>query len=86
MTENQISLVQESYKKVDAISEAASSIFYTRLFELQPEFRETLFKDTDIKEQGKKLMLMIKTAVNGLKNIDKLVPAVQQLGKRHAGY
>jgi hemoglobin-like flavoprotein len=37
-------------------------------------------------EQGKKLMAMIATAVKGLNNPDKLVPAVQQLGRNHVGY
>ena len=86
MTERQIELVQTSYQKVDAISEVAAGIFYTKLFELDPELKATLFKHTDIKEQGKKLMNMIKMAVTGLSNLDKLVPAVQQLGQRHSGY
>lgn len=86
MTERQIELVQTSYQKVDAISEVAAGIFYTKLFELDPELKATLFKQTDIKEQGKKLMNMIKMAVTGLSNLDKLVPAVQQLGQRHSGY
>jgi hemoglobin-like flavoprotein len=40
----------------------------------------------DMKEQGRKLMTMITTVVRGLKNLGELVPAVQSLGKRHAGY
>ena len=86
MTERQIELVQTTYKEVDKISEAAAGIFYGKLFELDPVLKETLFKQTDIKEQGKKLMNMIKLAVLGLSDLEKLVPAVQQLGVRHAGY
>lgn len=86
MTEKQIVLVQSTFKKVDAISDAAADIFYTKLFELQPVFKDTLFEDTDIKEQGKKLMNMLKMAVIGVSDLDKLVPAVEQLGARHAGY
>ena len=41
---------------------------------------------SDISEQGKKLMQMIGIAVNGLNNLDALVPAVEQLGVRHVGY
>jgi hemoglobin-like flavoprotein len=44
-----------------------------------------LFKG-DMKEQGRKLMAMITTAVNSLTRLDALVPAVQQLGNRHKGY
>jgi len=36
--------------------------------------------------QGKKLMTMIGTAVGGLRNLDAIVPAVQNLGKNHVGY
>lgn len=86
MTEEQIQLVQTSFKKVDAISETAAQIFYSRLFELQPAFKNSLFKNTDIKDQGKKLMNMLKMAVLGLSDLSKLKPAVEQLGVRHAGY
>ena len=44
-----------------------------------------MFSD-DIEEQGKKLMMMINTAVNGLDRLDEIVPAVQALGERHIGY
>jgi hemoglobin-like flavoprotein len=37
-------------------------------------------------EQGRKLMRMIGMAVNGLDRLDELMPAVRQLGIRHAGY
>jgi hemoglobin-like flavoprotein len=40
----------------------------------------------DMKEQGQKLMKMIATAVNGLDRLDSIVPAVQDLGRRHVGY
>ena len=86
MTERQIELVQSSFTKVDAISDTAAGIFYGKLFELKPEFEETLFRNTDVKEQGKKLMNMLKIAVLGLSDLSKLVPAVEQLGIRHAGY
>jgi hypothetical protein len=40
----------------------------------------------DIKEQRRKLMALIKVAVNGLKDLDRLVPAVEALGQRHAAH
>ena len=39
-----------------------------------------------MEEQGRKLMQMIATAVNGLDDLEVIVPAVEQLGKRHVGY
>src|SRR5205085_11738957 len=44
-----------------------------------------LFK-ADIAEQSRALMRMIATAVNGLDRLETIVPAVQALGVRHAGY
>jgi hemoglobin-like flavoprotein len=55
-----------------------------RLFEIDPSLR-ALFKG-DMVEQGKRLMAMVAVAVNGLNHIEDLVPAVQDLGRRHAGY
>ena len=37
-------------------------------------------------DQGYKLMQMIGTAVMGLDRIEELVPAIQDLGRRHTGY
>ena len=84
MNEKSVELVQSSFKKVVPISEQAAEIFYSKLFERNPSVKP-LFKG-DMKEQGKKLMTMIGTAVNGLSNLESIVPAVQNLGKGHAGY
>lgn len=84
MIEEQIKLVQDSWAKVVPISETAAELFYGRLFELDPSLKP-MFK-TDIKEQGKKLMTMIGVAVKGLTNLESIVGAVQDMGKRHAGY
>ncbi len=84
MTPEQVELIKTSWAKVTPISEAAAEIFYSKLFELDPELK-SLFKG-DMKDQGKKLMAMINTAVNGLNNLDAIVPAVQDLGKRHVAY
>ena len=44
-----------------------------------------LFKG-DMKTQGRKLMQMLTVAVAGLDDLNKLVPAVQELGRRHVAY
>ena len=84
MTPQQVTLVTTSWEKVKPISETAAELFYGKLFELDPSLKP-LFKG-DMKDQGRKLMAMINTAVNGLKNLDAIVPAVQELGRRHVGY
>lgn len=84
MTPEQINLVKTSWEKVVPISATAAELFYGKLFELDPSLK-SLFKG-DMQEQGKKLMRMVGTAVNGLDRLDAIVPAVQQLGVRHVGY
>lgn len=84
MNQKQIDLVQQSFAKVLPISEAAAGLFYLRLFQLDPSL-EGMFKG-DMKQQGRMLMSMINTAVKGLSNLGQIVPPVQALGRRHAGY
>ena len=84
MTPRQVELVQQSWAKVVPIKDQAAQIFYAKLFDANPGLK-LLFKG-DMAEQGKKLMTMITVAVNGLSRLDRIVPAVQDLGRRHAGY
>jgi len=81
---DEIKLIQESFKKVAPIAETAAELFYGRLFELDPSLK-SLFKG-DMKEQGAKLMATLTVVVNGIGDLNSLVPAVQDLGRRHAGY
>ena len=76
--------VQSSFAAVAPIADQAAELFYGRLFETAPELRP-LFKG-DLKEQGRKLMKMLALAVNGLNDLDRLVPVVEELGRRHTGY
>ena len=84
MTPEEVGLVQGSFKKVAPIADTAADIFYDRLFEIAPQVR-SLFP-AEMKDQKKKLMTMLGTAVTNLHQVDKIVPAVQELGVRHIGY
>jgi hemoglobin-like flavoprotein len=84
MTPKQVALVQVSWEKVQPVAEQAAELFYSHLFSLDPSLK-ALFKG-DMKAQGRKLMSMITFAVNGLTRLDAIVPGVQALGRRHAGY
>jgi len=83
-TARQIALVQQSFAKVEPIAEQAAELFYARLFELNPTLRG-LFH-SDMTDQGRKLMATLRLATKGLNNLEKLVPVVQELGRRHVGY
>ncbi len=84
MNAQQIKLVQTTFAQVVPIAATAADLFYGRLFEMQPELRP-MFPD-DLTEQKKKLMGMLGTAVGSLARLDVILPAVQSLGRRHAGY
>lgn len=77
-------LVRASFEEIAPISEQAAQIFYDHLFEIAPETRP-MFPE-DMTEQKKKLMLMLATAVYGLRDFYALLPAIQELGRRHAAY
>jgi len=84
MTPEQVAMVKGTWAQVVPIAETAAELFYGRLFEMNPAYKE-LFKG-DMKSQGKKLMTMINTAVGSLDKLEDIVPAVQALGQRHVGY
>lgn len=83
-----VELVQTSFEAVKPIASTAAEIFYTKLFELDPNLKP-LFPAADedkMKEQGNKLMTMLSGAVAGLSNVEALIPVLQDLGKRHVAY
>ena len=84
MTNEQIKLVQDSFRQVTPNAETAAQLFYARLFELDPDL-ELLFKG-NLTEQGRKLMHMLGLAVNSLDRMEQLLPVVRSLGTRHVTY
>jgi methyl-accepting chemotaxis protein len=84
LTNKQIKLVQDTFAMVEPIADDVAAMFYNRLFDLDPNLK-SLFSD-DMTTQRKALMSTLKVAVKGLTNLDTILPAVQQLGARHAGY
>lgn len=84
MTPKQALLVKNSWALVTPIADQAAELFYGKLFELNPEL-QSLFKGNMI-EQGRKLITMINTAVHSLDKLEAIIPAVEQLGERHAEY
>src|SRR5688572_13851961 len=84
MTPEQKTLVQQTFAMVTPIADTAASLFYRRLFDLDPTL-ELLFKG-DMKEQGRKLMQALTVTVHGLDHLETTVPALQALGRRHVRY
>jgi hemoglobin-like flavoprotein len=84
MKPQDITLVQQSWAQVEPIAPQAAALFYANLFEQDPAL-QGLFKG-NLQEQGHKLMQMIGVAVGKLGDLPTLVPVLQSLGARHAGY
>ncbi len=84
MTPDQVKLVQQSFAKVAPISETAAVLFYDRLFEIAPQVRAMF--PADMTEQRKKLMMTLAAVVNGLANLESILPAASALAKRHVAY
>ena len=83
-TAKDLTLVRDSFDRVVPIAGVAADLFYDRLFYLAPSLRRMF--PTDMRDQKRKLMVMIATSVQGLHDLDTLVPQVKALGARHAGY
>ncbi len=84
MNPAQITLVQDSFAKVAPISEQAAVLFYNRLFEVAPAVKAMF--PADLTEQRKKLMGTLAVVVNGLSNLESILPAASALAKRHVSY
>jgi hemoglobin-like flavoprotein len=85
LTPEQERLVRSSWAMVRPIQEDAARLFYGRLFEADPSTRH-LFARSDMAEQGRMLMQTINIAVSSLDRLEKILPAIEDLGRRHAGY
>ena len=84
LTAEQIELVQDSFARVVSRSDAVAVLFYEKLFEVRPDYRD-LFPQ-DMTEQRAKLMTTLASVVQSLSDIEGLLPAVEDLGRRHVNY
>jgi hemoglobin-like flavoprotein len=85
MTPAQVDMIRTSWTAVEPIGDVAATLFYDRLFELDPALRR-LFARTDMAQQKKILIQTLTVVVRSLDRLDQLVPAIEALGRRHAGY
>jgi nitric oxide dioxygenase len=84
VTPDQITLVQNSFRKIAPISDEAAQLFYTRLFELDPTLRHMF--PSDLADQRRKLMQTLSVTIGSLRYLDGLIPTIEALGRRHAAY
>ena len=81
LTSKQIELVGNSWDYVLRNSREAGTVFYKKLFEIDPGIRQ-LFKG-EIHVQSQKLVAMITVAVHELNNLEEIIADVKTLGVRH---
>jgi hemoglobin-like flavoprotein len=84
MTPEQIKLIKQSFANVLPLSDQVAALFYGRLFEIAPSLKP-LFRG-DMAVQGRKLMATLAVVVNGLDELDTVLPAASALAKRHVSY
>ena len=84
MTPQTITLVKESFAKVEPIAAVAGENFYARLFEIAPEIRPMFAGD--MTEQAGKLMTTLGLVVKGLTNLEAIVPVAENLAKAHVEF
>lgn len=84
MDKAQIELVRSTWARLLPIRADVAELFYSKLFELEPQLRP-LFHN-NMGEQGARLIAMLDIAVRGLDHPQVLAPAFRDLGQRHARY
>lgn len=84
LTQQQIALVKASFQEIVPMADVAADLFYSRLFLLDPTLK-AMFRG-NMKDQGRKLMKMLGVAIAALDNLEKVVPAIEDLGRRHVQY
>src|SRR5215207_1897182 len=85
MTPERRKLVTESWKALAPNGELVGTIFYRRLFEIDPTLRP-MFKMENLNDQIRKLTTMLDLIVHWLDVPERLVPVLKKLGARHSGY
>ena len=81
----QVDVLAKSFSELNKHGKKFTARFYERLFEKHPGVKP-LFESSSPDLQAEKLWVALTLVANNLKNPDKLVAAVAELGKRHEAY
>ena len=84
LTDEEVALVQNSTKMLRKSIDEFSLSFYRELFRVNP-LVQSLFI-SDIKDQAKKFAQLFEILVTSLNKVEKLLPALKALGRRHVNY
>jgi hemoglobin-like flavoprotein len=81
----QLDALETSFDLVAPHGEKLVDIFYTRLFAAAPAVRP-LFAATDLRRQKSMLLATLVLLRKSLRDLDRIVPALRDLGARHVAY
>jgi hemoglobin-like flavoprotein len=84
MNPHDVSLVQQSFKKVAAMGEPVAELFYAELFAIDPSLRQ-MFK-ADLAGQRKKLLSALAMIVSSLHAPAKIMEPARALAVKHVSY
>ncbi len=84
LSAREIALIRESFERLQPHVEAASELFYRRLFEIAPELR-ALFR-ADMAGQGMRFMSTLAVIVQRFDDPEALKPYLARLAAGHAAY
>lgn len=79
-----ITLVQDTLAQVIQEEDTAVTLFYNRLFTLDPTLRP-LFP-ANLTEHGRHFLATLHLSIASLSTPEILIPAVKKLGRDHSGY
>lgn len=85
MNPEQTQLIQSTWRQVVPVADDAMQQFYRRLFEIDPGLLP-LFAASDMREQRARLAQALSAVVDGLDDIERLLPQIEALGRRHVAY
>ena len=85
MREAEIVMLESSFAEVVAVREQAAELFYERLFVHDPSLR-AMFANTDMKDQGRKLVAALSLVISSLRKLDTVIPALEKLAVKHVAY
>jgi len=84
MNIEQLKLVQDSLLLVQPIARQVAKSFYLHLFEIAPQTKKMF--TGDMERQESMLMTSLSLAMNGLSDMEYILPSVRALGERHFTY
>lgn len=85
LTTRQQEIIQSTFAAVAPQAEMVAELFYGRLFEIAPQV-QPMFANSNMKEQGKKLMQTLAVVVHSVNRLEEIIPEVEALGRRHINY